>query len=109
GFPVDWVRLELQCRPSKGVQREISASLPIEEFWGFSAFSLEVAEKLAAMNVPRVKPTKYTKNADDAVLEFMVKQYGNVLMRKFKSTGSWEAVGAFLGEIYQGQRKFAAK
>lgn len=109
GFPIDWVRLELQCRPSKGVQREVSASLPLEEFWGFSAFSLEVADKLAGMNVPRVKPTKYTKNADDAVLDFMVKQYGNVLMRKFKSTGSWEAVGAFLGEIYQGQRKFAAK
>lgn len=96
GFPMDWVRLELQCRPTR-LQREVAATIPLEQFWGFAKWSNRLAEDVFSMSVPRVAQIDWKKSRDEEVLKWVGKQYGKLFLRRLDKLGSWEAVGKELG------------
>lgn len=97
GFPIDWVRLELQLRPKKQ-QKLKAASDDLVNFWGYSNWTKEVADEVFSLNVPRVKADEWKQTDDDRVMMWLARQYGNFLTRLLDKKGSWASVGEELGK-----------
>lgn len=95
-FPMNWVRLEAQCRP-KREQRFLAAKADLADIWGFSGWTRVVADDVLSLSVPRVKADVWRKSDDVQVWEWVSRQYGNFFMKNFNSLGSWENVGLKLG------------
>ena len=91
-----WVRLELQCRPTK-LQRAVAAQTDLVDFWGFSRWSAKVADDIFNLDVPRVNQVDWRDKSDAEVLKWVGKQYGKLFQRRFSELGSWENVGVELG------------
>lgn len=101
GFPLDWVRMELQLRPQKG-QRESAASASLEELWGYTAWTKAAADEFLSIDVPRVQGNVWKKSADERLLQWIAHQYGSLFRRRFDALGSdWAAVGEELSQYIE--------
>lgn len=110
-FPINWVRLEAQCRPQKQ-QRISAATAELTDIWGFSKWTQTVADDVLKLSVPRVKADVWHKSNDEQVFEWVARQYGNFFVRQFEKYGSWSDVGTEIGkyvEAYIQARNNAAK
>jgi hypothetical protein len=88
----DWCRLELRVRP-EGFRRELAASCPPEEVWGFSRWSSRALRTVSAIDVRRAAPSLVTKSSDDRAFRHMVSQYAGVLLRMQEKIGTPADVG----------------
>lgn len=88
---LDVVRLELQIRPKKS-HKALAAKSSLEEMWGYSPWTQEVADELLNLSVPRVDLTEWKKSDDEQALKWLAKQYGGTLNRLADRYGSRQAV-----------------
>jgi DNA relaxase NicK len=95
----DWVRLEVQLRPT-GDAREQFSKLTALEVWGATAWSRALAKEILAQHVdPHRAGTVYRLTSLDEKLMWMCRQYGTRLACLKEDLGSWECVGATIGEM----------
>ena len=100
----DWVRIELQVRPTKDAKDAYSTADSLA-VWGASAWTRELAGLvLAAELAPLPAGTTYKQTEEERAIHFLCKQYGNHLMSMRNRLGSWEEAGAELGNIIRKQR-----
>lgn len=99
----DWVRIELQVRPSKDAKDAYSKADSLA-VWGASKWSREIASRvLAAELAPLPAGTVYKLTEQDRALRWMCKQYGVSLMGLHSQLGGWQEVGVRLGEMVRAE------
>lgn len=95
-FP-DWVRFEIQVRPSGVGKSNLSRVEPVELF-GVSPWTREFAARVGVPELDAVKIRDPWRPSDDErALDFMLRQYGALLLRTRDRVGSWSDVGEYLG------------
>lgn len=100
----DWVRIELQVRPTKDAKDAYSRADSLA-IWGASAWTRELAGLvLAAELTPLPAGTTYRQTEEERAIQFLCKQYGNHLLSMRDKVGSWENVGLELGQIIRKQK-----
>lgn len=100
----DWVRIELQVRPTKDA-KDVYSKADSLAVWGASAWTRELAGMvLAAELAPLPAGTTYRQTSQERALHFLCKQYGNHLIGAHNELGGWEELGLQLGEIIRKQR-----
>lgn len=105
GFPIDWVRLELQLRPQKA-QKQKAATDELEQLWGYAGWTQDVAENLLSLSVPRVKGDVWKRSQDEEILSWVARQYGALFSRRLDALGgSWAKVGEELGQYVEQQER----
>ena len=91
--PADWVRLELQARPPKGEARRLAAQATPEEIWTFTDWTQDLAREALALDLERYFVRTRKQTVDEEALQWMCRQYGNMLQRLHGDLGSWDCVG----------------
>lgn len=94
--PSNWVRLEAQIRPRKE-WKDYAARVSPTEAWGFSSWTAELAKRVLALRVDRIKMQAGRETDDERAYRFLIRQYGPMLRRLCKELGSWEEVGRKIG------------
>lgn len=82
----DVVRVEVQVRPD-GRGRATAAALPPVAAWGFSVWSMDLAQRVDGSDVPRTQIRDIRASNDERALAFMVRQYGAMLARQAARDG----------------------
>ena len=101
----DWVRIEVQVRPTKEAKAAYSTADSLA-VWGASAWTRELAGKvLAAELQPLPAGTVYKLTERDRALMFMCKQYGAHMIDLRSEVGSWEEVGLHLSTIIRNEQR----
>lgn len=97
--PADWVRLELQARPSGEEARRAAAAASPSQAWTFTSWSTDLAESALNLELERfyVRTRKFSK--DDLAFRWMCRQYGAMLTRRYLSLGDWSLVGVEIGDL----------
>lgn len=98
-LPDDWVRLELQVRPQGDAAKYLAAHAEPEQYFGFSNWTHELAQKAFALELERITLRQHKHLANDEKLRWMCKMYGNALLNLFDDVGSWSAVGINIGDM----------
>lgn len=100
-YSPDWVRLEVQVRPSKRANKLDMAGRPLSDFWGAAKWSRNLATQLLDVEVPKYSMVPaYNGRADLEQREhFMVQQYGRTLRERAAIEGSPEAFGHYLDRM----------
>lgn len=96
GRDEDWVRAELQFRPSKDL-KSLAAHLSPLEVWAVAKWSHAVAQMMGHEKLQRVEAQIYQPSDNERAYRFMLKQYAKVLNAMKATHGSWEALGAQIG------------
>lgn len=96
----DWVRLEIQVRPSKAASKEVAANFEPFQWWQSSKWSWDFMNKVFCHEAQRSVQTLGTvwraSDRERAVLA-LVAQYGNILEEVASSLPSgWDDIGGFL-------------
>jgi len=95
----DWVRIELQVRPTKEAKDAYSRADSLA-VWGASKWTRELAGLvLVAELEPLPAGTVYKLSDQERALRFMCKQYGAHLIGLRNDLGGWEEVGQKLAEM----------
>ena len=98
----DWVRAEIQVRPSAPAAKEQYAHLGPLDFWGASAWSRDLAAEILTEHVdPHPAGTVYRLTDEAHKLRWMCKQYGPLLLSMLQDCGSWDNVGRTIGEAVE--------
>lgn len=92
-----WVRLEGQLRPAKNL-KDIAAKLSPTDVWGCAKWAIDLRAACGAIGLKRVKAIVTTTSDDARAEKWLRRQYGPLLLKLRARLGSWEAVGAYLGE-----------
>ena len=98
----DYVRSELEVKPQNANAKRTYAYAPPEQMWLATKWTQHVLEALTGMTGLRPAPlgTIRKKSDDERALEFMAKQYGNVLRRKLEELGGdMESFGLFVAGL----------
>jgi DNA relaxase NicK len=106
-IPAEWTRLEVQVRPSKGVQKRMFSMVddPLQWF-GASRYSQRLAERLLGVDPPRLPAgTQYRAENLERAEWFLVRQYGRLIDRLVELSGSPEAFGRRLVAMRERARK----
>jgi hypothetical protein len=94
----DWVRVELQARPSGEGKAALATVEPVSLF-GAARWTRELGSGLGMADVEALKlRDAWEPSTLERALRFCVRQYGACFESKAQELGSWEALGAFLGE-----------
>jgi DNA relaxase NicK len=102
----DWVRIELQVRPTKDA-KDIYSHADSLAVWGASAWTRELAGLvLQAELAPLPAGTVHKLSDQDRAIRFLCKQYGAHLIGLKNDLGSWAEVGEKLREIIQHEKMF---
>ena len=105
GFSSDWTRVEVQVRPAKREYKRVVADLEPCDIFGCSSFSRLASKRLLGLDAPRiVAGTKYRVEDFDRQFYYMLKQYGKLFNASKNHLGSWEAVGAHIGQQLETKR-----
>jgi hypothetical protein len=100
----DWVRIELQIRPTKEAKDAYSRADSLA-VWGASKWTRELASLvLAADLAPLPAGTVRKLTQQESALRFMCKQYGSHMIGLHNDLGSWEEVGVHLAEMIRSSR-----
>jgi hypothetical protein len=102
----DWCRLEAQVRPQKESRLTAATSTP-EEAWGFAAFTKQLAEECANLEVARVPIAVWREADDERAFRYGIKQYGPLFARMVESSPSrsWAAFGEMMGTAIADERR----
>lgn len=92
----DWLRLEVQVRPQKDARHRAAAS-SAGDMWGYSSWTLDVAQRFAGLDVERVTMHEFRDADLERSFSWMLDQYRKVLSSKRFELGSWEELGRELG------------
>lgn len=103
-IPDDWTRLELVAKPQKAHRRALLAAMEPADVFGVAIWTRQLADAVLALDVPRIERASWTR-ADDAVaLDWMIRQYGSVLLRQVEMFGGdWESLGRKIGRMVERQ------
>lgn len=97
GCDPNWVRQEIQVRPSGEGKTNLSRVEPAQVF----AVSPWTRELAARVGVPELEAVRirdpWRPSDDDRALGCMLKQYGRLLRRTQARVGSWSDLGEYLG------------
>lgn len=105
----NWIRLELQVRPSKDA-KDVFSKADSLAVWGASAWSKELASRVLAAELPSLPAgTVYRQSETERAIAWMCKQYGPHLLTLRNDLGSWESVGLTLAEIIRKEKKSALR
>lgn len=102
GGDPDHVRVELELKPQNALARSLYASASPEQMLMATRWSQDYYGALEGITGVRPAPpgTIREKSDDDRALEFMARQYGNVLRRKLEALGGdVEAFGLCLARM----------
>lgn len=95
-YPDNWIRLEAQIRPDKEI-RDTAATCSPSEAWGYSKSTVEFAQRCLGVSVPWINGHRNKKSEDQRALEFMCRQYKNMLERfRLKNPDGWDGVGQLI-------------
>lgn len=103
GQSPNWVRAELELKPQNDKAKVLYGYASPEQMYMATKWTQHLYEALngpsAAMR-PAPPGTLRKRSDDERALDFMAKQYGNVLRRKLEALGGdLDAFGAFIAEI----------
>jgi len=90
GQSPDWVRLELEFKPQNARAKQVYAQATPEQMYMATKWTRHIWEVLNGPSSsirPAAPGTVRQPSDDDRALEFMAKQYGNVLRRKLAALG----------------------
>ena len=97
GHDRDWVRAELQVRPTGDGKAALCAIEPAAVF-GATPWTLDLAERLGVPEIQAIRVRDPWRATDDErALSFMLKQYGPLLERQAVEHGGWDRLGLFMG------------
>ena len=103
GGSVDWVRAELELKPQNNLAKAAYASASPEQMFLATKWPRCIWEALngpTQLLRPCAPGSVRVKSDDERALDFMSKQYGNVLRRKLESLGGdVEAFGLFVAGL----------
>lgn len=102
GSDPNYVRSELEVKPQNAKAKKVYAYAPPEHMWLATKWTQHVLEMLTGMTGLQPAPlgTIRKKTDDEKALEFMAKQYGNVLRRKLEELGGdMESFGLFVANL----------
>lgn len=97
--PKDWVRLEVRVKPKGAHKLAVASWEPAEVFaagWVAEALSVLGWDKLEKRTVGIVWRSSDVERSRQALLS----QYGSIMAQWSSEVGSWEQMGAVLGEAY---------
>lgn len=103
GGDKNWVRLEIQVRPSKRAGKEKAATYTPEQFWGSSAWS-NLLYATIFNNGEKIKSetlgTVWSLSDQERALRSLVSQYGNTLEKlAAQLPDGWGSIGKYLFEL----------
>lgn len=102
GGDPDHVRAELELKPQNAKAKQVYAYATPEQMWMATKWTQHVLKVLTGVNgmQPAQPGTIRTLTDDDRALEFMAKQYGNILRRKLEALGGdVESFGLFVAQL----------
>lgn len=88
----DLVRLEVQVRP-EGAARQHAASCSPEAAYGYADWTQELARRVFALEIERVRIKELRESDNERALEFMAKQYGAHMQKRADELGGWGNLG----------------
>ncbi|MEE0972161.1 MAG: replication initiation factor domain-containing protein [Bifidobacterium ruminantium] len=94
--PLDWVRLELQWRPS-GAQRTVALDYAPEKIWGASAWTADVAQQMLHADVQHVAATPEMTSFEQSY-EWLCKSASGIFCRAVERFGLAAVVADLTGE-----------
>ncbi len=98
GVSPHWARIEGTFRPRRRPGRiALAAAQPMECF-GLAAWTRDLAERLNGFALEKIEDVRWEASEDDRAYAWCIRQYGQVLVRRMLALGSWEAVGAQIGD-----------
>jgi DNA relaxase NicK len=101
----DWVRVEIAARPKRLDARERLASAEPAQVWGVTGWSKDLAERLGASDLERIRAgTVWDPTSDEQAWEWLCRQYGKLLGRKADALGGWCQLGHALEETISRQK-----
>jgi hypothetical protein len=101
--PSDWVRLELQVRPSEREARKQASIATPEQAWSFTAWSHDLAREAMDLELGRFYTRTRKISVDEQALRWMCHQYSGMILRLKEDLGDWPCVGLEIGGIIQSQ------
>ena len=105
GVDPNWVRLEVQVRPSGDGKSALCRADP-EQLMQTARWTAEIARRVGVPELEKVKVRDaWTPSDDDRALAFCVHQYGGVLQRKAAELGGWEDLGRYLRDAVSEAKK----
>ena len=99
----DLVRLEVQVRPEGPARWRAAVGEPDEAF-GYADWTRELAARVLALDVERVRIKERRETDDERAIEWLVRQYGEHLERLADRAGGWAAVGDELHRVMERQQ-----
>lgn len=100
GGDPNWVRVEIQVRPSKAAKKMEAAYFKTHSFWQSSVWSFDLMNKLFIADYARevdVLGTVWRASDRERALMALVSQYGNILEEMADSLPSgWSDIGEYL-------------
>jgi len=101
----DWVRIEVQVRPSKEAKTSYNHATPAD-VWGATKWTRDLAGKVLEEHIdPHPAGTVYRLPERDRALAWACKQYGAHFLSLANDLGSWECLGLTLKEMIADARK----
>lgn len=98
--PADWVRLELVAKPQKGPRRALLASMKPADVFGMSIWTKQLAQAALSLDIPRVERLSWNRSDDETALDWMVRQYGPMLLRQAQLLDNdFESLGRKIGRM----------
>jgi len=99
GGDPDHVRAELELKPQNAKAKQVYAYASPEQMWMATRWTQHLLKVLTGVDGMQPAPPGTIRQLtdDDRALEFMFKQYGNVLRRKLEAMGGdYEALGLLI-------------
>lgn len=105
GADPDWVRLEVQVRPSGQGKSEVAKVEPAQLMQS-SMWTAALAQRTGIEELERfVIRDPWRQTDDDRALWYCAKQYGGVFERKAAAAGGFEQLGLLLQSLIEQQRR----
>lgn len=98
----DWVRVEMQWRPSKQA-KPMAAQLEPGDMWGASPWTRSLAAVCLGLDAEKVEASRFRVSNAERAMRAMVRQYGPTLDLMLARYGSQEAVWRAIRAIQAGR------
>lgn len=105
-YPLGWVRLELQVRPSNAARWEV-AKLDPAAIWGTSKWARQLHAQVFGTGLSAVLMAAHREADDERAYRFLMRQYGPLLRRRaalaqtndssVTPLSAWSSIGVQLG------------
>lgn len=97
GVDPNWVRMEVQVRPTGIGKSDLAGALPAQLMQS-SPWTQILAARVGIPELEEVRVRDpWIPSDDESALRWCLRQYGAVLDRKQKALGGWAALGEYLG------------